>query len=302
MSFSIVAISSANAQCIPDPAYTTPGIYPDSATGFNSGCVGVQYDQLITNVVPADTCVVIIQGFPCATVSIDSIKIVSFTGLPASLSYSCYDAQNTTSPPDQCTYEGGTTGCAAITGIPTAGDVGVHNLVITVDVYAGGSGSSQGTQVIDWYFIEIEDVPTISSDGFVLTSSSTSNNQWYLDGGILTGETGQTLDPSGNGTYTVESNCGLSTGFAVTDAGLEENSISQFQLYPNPADESITISSTNGAMISELAVTNLNGKVVMSRRISAPSETLDVQNLENGIYFIQVTSDAGTEIVRFIKK
>ncbi len=302
MSFSIVAISMASAQCVPDPQYTSSGIYPDSATGLNSGCVGVPYNQLITNVVPADTCVIFVTWLPCQTVSIDSIKIISFTGLPASLSYSCYDAGNTNSPPDQCTYEGGTTGCAVITGTPTAGDVGIHNLVITVDVYAGGASTSQGTQVIDWYFIEIEDVPTISTDGYTLTSSMPNNNQWYLDGSPIGGATGQDHEPVVNGTYAVEGSCGTSSDFVVNDAGIEEYLISNFKLFPNPANEAITLTSSNGIQMEEITVRSLNGNTVYSTTPLATVQTIDVNNLENGVYFVNVTSSTGAETIRFVKK
>jgi hypothetical protein len=302
MSFSVVAIFSANAQCVPDPAYTNVGIYPDSATGFSSGCVGVQYDQLITNVVPADTCVVVVPGFPCVTVSIDSIKIVSFTGLPAGFTYSCYDAGNSTSPPDQCTYEGGTIGCAAITGMPTAGEVGIHNLVITVDVYAGGQTSPQGTEVIDWYFIEIEDVPTISTDGYTLTSSIPNNNQWHLDGSPISGATGQDHIPLANGTYTVEGNCGMSADFILNDLGIDENLVSNFKLFPNPANEVITVRSNNDVMIDEISVRSLNGHLVYTSAPLSSVQTIDVNRLENGIYFVNVTSSKGTETIRFVKK
>ena len=52
------SLNTANAQtCAPDPLAVAqgPGIYPDSATNFVSGTVGVAYNQNITVVVPADT-------------------------------------------------------------------------------------------------------------------------------------------------------------------------------------------------------------------------------------------------------
>lgn len=153
-SVAILGWSNVHAQCTPDPQYTDPGIYPDSATGFASACVGQLYEQLITNVVPVDTCVVILSGFPCQTVSFDSIVITDFQGLPASLSYACSSTLN------GCSFAGGTTGCAIIQGTPTVGDIGTHNLVITVDVYVGGLATPSATEVIDWYYIDIEDCTT----------------------------------------------------------------------------------------------------------------------------------------------
>jgi large repetitive protein len=45
--------------------------------------------------------------------------------------------------------------------------------------------------------------PTISQQDFVLTSSSSTGNQWFLDGVAISGETGQNHTVLVNGTYTV---------------------------------------------------------------------------------------------------
>ena len=131
VSIAFLSVTGANAQCTPDPQFTTPGIYPDSATGFASGCQDQYYEQLITNVVPVDTIVELIPGFP-VTLAFDSIVITDFQGLPSSLTYACATSLG------GCSFAGGQTGCAIITGTPTLADVGTHPLVITVDVYVGG--------------------------------------------------------------------------------------------------------------------------------------------------------------------
>lgn len=148
LAITFVSVLSANAQCVPDPAFTDPGIYPDSATGFANACVGDLYEQVVTNIVPVDTTVEIIPGFP-TTLDFDSIVIVSFTGLPASMTYSCSTTLG------GCSFAGGEAGCVLISGTPTAGEEGTYNPVITVDVYVGGLSTASSTQDIDWYVIEI---------------------------------------------------------------------------------------------------------------------------------------------------
>ncbi len=145
----------ANAQCTPDPQYTSSGVYPDSATGFASANVDCLYEQLITNVVPVDTDVVVIPGFPAVTLVFDSVVVTSVTGLPPGFTYSCYDAQNVTSPVDQCAFEGGTIGCISISGTPQAGDEGTYNLSIAVDAYLAGGATPQATYSVDYYSIEV---------------------------------------------------------------------------------------------------------------------------------------------------
>ena len=69
--------------CTPDPQYTAPGIYPDSATGFAPAIQCTYYAQLITNIVPPDTTS---SGITC---TIDSVVLDDVIGLPPGLTYAC---------------------------------------------------------------------------------------------------------------------------------------------------------------------------------------------------------------------
>ena len=124
ISITLISVATVNGQCIPDPQFTQPGVYPDSATGFANACVGMPYEQIVTNIVPVDTCAVIIAGLPCIPLDFDSVVITGFTGLPPGFTYTCNSPQNTTSPATGCTFEGGTIGCISI--------VGIHQQVISV--------------------------------------------------------------------------------------------------------------------------------------------------------------------------
>lgn len=135
---------TASAQCTPDPNETSPGIYPDSATGFSDACVGVLYNQLITNVVPADTNIVVF-GMTIPT-TIDSIVIDSLNGLPLGLSMECN--------PAGCVFIGGETGCALISGTPT--EVGNYQLIFYLSAYVGGV-SSPNPYTVDYYSINVND-------------------------------------------------------------------------------------------------------------------------------------------------
>lgn len=146
----------ATAQCTPDPQYTSPGVYPDSATGFAPATVGIPYEQLITNVVPEDT-TTSIGGFPI-TLMFDSVVVVGVTGLPPGYTYSCYDAQNVTSPVDQCAFEGNTIGCISIVGTSALADVGTYDLDIAVDAYLEGGSSPAASYVVGYYKIVVETV------------------------------------------------------------------------------------------------------------------------------------------------
>jgi hypothetical protein len=143
--FVLAGLSSFTSEaqtCTPDPQYTAPGVYPDSATNFASATVGVAYNQNITLVVPTTTVV----GTPpfTFTVNIDSIHLVSITNLPPGLTYAC--------SPSKCSWNGGTTGCAVIYGTPTV--AGTYSLTVNVNGYAAGS-TSPVAQTITYYKIVV---------------------------------------------------------------------------------------------------------------------------------------------------
>ena len=112
------------AQCTPDTSLHSPGLYPDSATGLTTAIQNMPYNQVIQLVVPSDT-IVYFGGFPF-NAHIDSVSLSSLTGMPSGFSISCN--------PSTCTYPGGTTGCALISG--TTSDTGNFQLTAIVTYYA----------------------------------------------------------------------------------------------------------------------------------------------------------------------
>ena len=123
--FLFVVSFSVQAQvCVPDGSVSAPGFYPDTINGgLDTGFVSMAYDDVITIIVPADTTLPIV-----GTVTVDSISLSSFTGLPPGLSFDC--------EPAICTWVGNSTGCVSISGTPTLG--GVYPITANVDLYAGG--------------------------------------------------------------------------------------------------------------------------------------------------------------------
>jgi hypothetical protein len=119
--------SLAHGQCVPNAAYNTPGIYPDSASGFPPAVATYEYNLVITAVIPFDTIV-----FPLPRLPVDSIGMSSITGLPAGFE----------AIPNRPSgyWLGGTSGCMLITGTPAHDQVGHYPLVIEVVGYMGGLG------------------------------------------------------------------------------------------------------------------------------------------------------------------
>jgi hypothetical protein len=140
----------ANSQCIPDPQFTSAGIYPDTATGLGAAYVNQSYSQDITVITPTDTVVDVLGNM--VEVTIDSISLTSVSGLPSDFSYSC--------DPPSCGFPGGTVRCAELfsTIDPAAADIGLYPIVFETTSYASNVpflGTFTQDDVIDYYYIEI---------------------------------------------------------------------------------------------------------------------------------------------------
>ena len=81
-------------------------------------------------------------------------------------------------------------------------------------------------------------VPTIMLSGSTLTSSSTTGNQWYLNGAVIVGATSQTFTATSSGSYTIVVT--NSSGCTSTSAATAINN-------GNPPVASFTASSSNCA-------------------------------------------------------
>jgi len=111
------------SQCVPGN-YTKPNIYPDTLINLDTAFAGQPYQMIMTAVIPVDT-LVLGNRLP-----VDSIGIVSLTGLPSSLTYQADKASGY--------WKGGTKGCILISGTPTNAEAGIYPLNITVNAVVAG--------------------------------------------------------------------------------------------------------------------------------------------------------------------
>ncbi len=73
-----------------------------------------------------------------------------------------------------------------------------------------------------------------------------------------------------------------------------------FNIYPNPAQNSLNISIKNNTQISSLSIYNTLGQLLQV--ITNPTQTIDVSELKTGNYFIKIISDKGYSTTKFIKE
>lgn len=77
----------------------------------------------------------------------------------------------------------------------------------------------------------------------------------------------------------------------------------EWMVYPNPAKETVTV---KFAVIPESSASielyDAIGKLVISRKVTEQSVTLDVQNMANGIYTLRIVSGEDHAVKRLVKE
>ena len=74
----------------------------------------------------------------------------------------------------------------------------------------------------------------------------------------------------------------------------------ELTMYPNPANQFISIKSSE--VLSGIRVIDMTGKEVIRKSIQSNDYTIDLGNLNTGIYFLEAISKGASKTMRFIKK
>jgi hypothetical protein len=80
---------------------------------------------------------------------------------------------------------------------------------------------------------------------------------------------------------------------------INENSIKQFKLYPNPATDYFRISNIEKANV---VITDVTGKVVLQTEGVDENSIINVSNLNSGIYLVNIKNESMNETIKFVKK
>ncbi len=158
----------------------------------------------------------------------------------------------------------------------------------------------------------IPGTPTISQNGAVLSSSSATGNQWYLDGNLLAGETNQDITVVTNGVYTVIvtiNGCSSAeSAGTITTIGIDVNENPYLMvIFPNPNDGKFNIAfKAESTDKYALTITDAIGKVVFSHTITNHAGTYQLPVVLNnpaaGMYTITLTNGSKEVVSKIMIK
>jgi hypothetical protein len=146
--------------------------------------------------------------------------------------------------------------------------------------------------------IKVEEISTPFE--FHLISSSNSNNQWYYNDQIVTGETGQVYVPKKNGVFAVKNNfSGCTTTSANTAfiyTAITEGSSQHVIVFPNPTSGVVKIDST--VPLDDVTIIDNLGRAT---QLNVLDRTVDFTTVPNGIYFLVIKTPSGALVKKVIK-
>ncbi|MBY8962129.1 T9SS type A sorting domain-containing protein [Flavobacterium sp. D11R37] len=75
----------------------------------------------------------------------------------------------------------------------------------------------------------------------------------------------------------------------------------RISLYPNPANDKINIALANTG-ITKYTIADTNGRTITTGQLTEDINSIDIQNLENGVYFIKLNNADSDTNLKFIKE
>jgi hypothetical protein len=187
----------------------------------------------------------------------------------------------------------------------------------TVDVVETGAGA--GTIVNDAaygdfagylelvtadYIIAIKDQTGTTTVASYAAPLATLN----LDGAAIVVVASGFLDPTVNsngeafGLWVALPAGGNLVELPVGYASIDEVGVAQPSIFPNPANENLTIN-LNGFEAESIQIISMDGKVVYTNSIVAENFQVDLSAIENGLYLVQLTNASGvrSQTIQVIK-
>lgn len=152
-----------------------------------------------------------------------------------------------------------------------------------------------------------------NSVNLVASPSTGYYYQWYLNttgtNHPITGATGNILFGADSlGYYSVEitditTGCSAISSLIYYPAGIEEFNLSDYiNVYPNPANDIITVESTLINKDAMISLYNIQGQLLILQPMLQAKINVDISAFSRGMYYLKVQTEKGIAVKKFIKE
>jgi hypothetical protein len=148
--------------------------------------------------------------------------------------------------------------------------------------------------------------PSISANGFVLSSDAPSGNQWYDQNGVISGANGQSYTATANGNYyTIVTLLGCESDTSnlinITSTGIESKADElEFKVFPNPFENDLTIQLDGNDEPARVEIMNTSGQMVY-RGAFVKRLVIQTDQFAKGMYLVKVERKGIIRIIKMVK-
>lgn len=142
----------------------------------------------------------------------------------------------------------------------------------------------------DFSWTEITDMAVWSEGGFAFAESGNLNLMEYLQNNVYLAFK-YTSNTSEASTWELDS----FFVYGYMGVGVNEISDINFEVYPNPA---VNVVSINSSENGQLKLYSVNGQLILENNITEGNNTLNISNVESGIYMVEVSISNGKTITK----
>jgi len=145
---------------------------------------------------------------------------------------------------------------------------------------------------------------SLTADGNVLTASEGASYVWLNNGEVIPGATEQTYTVTENGAYSVVigdgTGCTAQSEFFVI-TGVADISSEVFTMSPNPANDQLNVVLDQNQRVESIQIYSIAGKLIVSEnRTNGNTLAIDVSNLTEGIYVLDMITDKSRIRTNFV--
>jgi hypothetical protein len=197
-------------------------------------------------------------------------------------------------------------------GSPIAGATNVSHMVYQSGIYdvvaINPTGCASFSDTLTAVYCNPLVSPSISlnsaNEMVLVNYPASSTIEWFVDGVLIQNQQNDTLTPSSNGNYHVQITdpfgCTYSTSNFQVDVSVSENTFEQWMIYPNPVKDVLSIQVDEAMIGATVELMDLNSRLIRAIGISHLINHFDLQDIPNGVYFIQMKMNDHIQLKKIV--
>jgi hypothetical protein len=147
--------------------------------------------------------------------------------------------------------------------------------------------------------------PEIEQNGSELISSSSTGNQWNLNGVPIQNETDMTIVPAVNGFYSVtvtdpQGCIATSLPVEITTTSVEEKDTDLLSVHFNMIENSVIVNTNLNEKLF-MSVFNSSGKYILNNEEISSGRPFSLTNLPSGIYIVSISVNERPYFKKIVK-